>query len=126
MSAELTATESADYSQPTSNPSFLRRHYGISAEAPSNPRLSIPENLARRTSGNLGVYITKTPDIPMEPSVPVPIPQIQLATVTDDTVAGLLPSLAVRQTTGKRTVKVADYMIIPTPDQYSGVFVAGQ
>lgn len=102
-----------------SSPEYLRRHYGVVPPTAEAPRISAPENLARRTAAIVGIYEPHPADIPVNPKPKFEKPSVQILRVGDPNIAGGI-LWSKRQAAGARTVKKADFMSIPeqVPDIY--------
>ena len=52
---------------------YNRRHYGIVADARPEPRLTTPQNLARRTGAAVGIYETPSMPVRVQPAKKTPM-----------------------------------------------------
>lgn len=95
-----------------SSPEYARRHYGVVADAKPEPRLTSPENLARRTAAVTGIYET--------PSTPVPVAEkpekspflIRLVSIPDEKID--VP-WSKRKASGTKIVPAANLLAVQEP-----------
>lgn len=98
-----------------SSTEYNRRHYGIAADEPIAPRLSVPSNIGRRTSEITGIYETRSPAVPVSAD-PKPTPPLISLIPTKIDVAELdawATGTTSLRASGTKIVRPADIMIIP-------------